>query len=238
MWPAGSISEARKRQAERTAPRRVRVAEPHVRVAARRRSPRRRDEVRREAHRAPPLGIEADPERDRLDRGALAMDRGAPLGGEAADAAAEGAQRMSLTEARERVDPDPGASHDPGPPPLEPGVDQVRVGDVLQPARHRVQPGAARGVGVRDARAHRLLEAKALAAVGTISGQLPCASTSSSSSESCSRSIMRPEVGHLVAVGDDPEVHVAAVAHHRDVQPHPVGDHRDRILGDQPAPAQ
>ena len=41
-------------------------------------------------------------------------------------------------------------------------------------------------------------------------------------------------VGHLVAVGDDPEVHVAHVAHDGDVQAHAVGDHRDRVVGLQP----
>ena len=43
-----------------------------------------------------------------------------------------------------------------------------------------------------------------------------------------------PHVSHLLPVGDDPDVEVAGVAHHRDVEPHPVGDHRDGVVGDQP----
>jgi hypothetical protein len=40
-----------------------------------------------------------------------------------------------------------------------------------------------------------------------------------------------PHVGDLLAVGDDPEVEVPAVAHHRDVEPHPVGDHGHGVDG-------
>jgi hypothetical protein len=40
----------------------------------------------------------------------------------------------------------------------------------------------------------------------------------------------RPRVIDLIAVGDDPEVEVVEVAHHRDVQPDPVDDHGDRIV--------
>src|SRR5205085_450336 len=38
-----------------------------------------------------------------------------------------------------------------------------------------------------------------------------------------------PQVADGVAVADDPEVEVAVVAHHRDVEPHPVRDHGHRI---------
>ena len=119
------------------------------------------------------------------------------------------------------------------PSPLEPGVDQIGVGDVLEPARHRVQaaatrrrrrrrsPGASRRSKtrpprpvdeLRQSRSHPLLELLERVAQPVHH---------------------RPEVRDLVAVGDDPEVHVAVVAHHRDVQAHAVGDHRDGIVGDQ-----
>ena len=70
-------------------------------------------------------------------------------------------RRDLLPEAREGVDSDPGAPDDPGPPALKAGVDQIGVGDVLQPARHRVQAAATAAVGVRDPGPHFLLEGPA-----------------------------------------------------------------------------
>src|SRR4029079_11347075 len=88
---------------------------------------------------------------------------------------------------------DPGPAHDPRTPALEARFDQVGVGDVLEPTRHRVQPAAARSVGVSDPGPH-------LALVGTtqppvrddlrqLRGYL------SSSSESRSRSSMDQRSG-------------------------------------------
>src|SRR5437660_7869729 len=34
-----------------------------------------------------------------------------------------------------------------------------------------------------------------------------------------------PYIAHLLTISDDPEVEVPAVAHHRDVESHAVGDH-------------
>jgi hypothetical protein len=105
-------------------------------------------EVGWEAHRPATLGVEADPARDGLDRRAVAADRGPALGREAPDAAAEGAQLELFAEAREGLDPNAVAPDDPGALALESRVDDVGVGDVLQPARDRVQPAAAGAVGV------------------------------------------------------------------------------------------
>src|SRR5206468_7216087 len=71
---------------------RLGVAEPEARLAPARALAVCGDEVFVEPHRAPARGVEADPERDRLDRGRYSGDRRPPLGAEAADSAAEGAQ--------------------------------------------------------------------------------------------------------------------------------------------------
>src|SRR4029077_15286303 len=104
------------------------------------------------------LRIETDPQRDRLDLGVLASDRGPALRGQASGAAAVRPQLQVLPEAREGLRPDAVAPHDPGALALEPRVDQIGVGDVLEPARHRIQATAGRPVGVGDSRAHPALE--------------------------------------------------------------------------------
>ena len=68
---------------------------------------------------------------------------------------------ISSPKSREGVDPDPGAPDDPGPPALKAGVDQIGIGDVLQPARHRVEAAATAAVGIRDPGPHFLLEGPA-----------------------------------------------------------------------------
>ncbi len=55
-------------------------------------------------------------------------------------------------------------------------------------------------------------------------------SSSSSDRASVSQSISR----HRFAVGHQPEVQMPAVAHDGDVQPHPVGDNRRRVVGHEP----
>src|SRR5262245_21551746 len=142
-------------------------------------------EVRREAHRPPAVDVEADPARDGLHRGGRARDRGATLRGEAADAAAEGGQGEVLAEAGEGLGPDARAPDDPGATALESGLDQVGVGDVLEPAGDRVEPAAAVAIRVRDPGPHPLL-------VGPPAGEVhelhQLRLYLSSSSESCRRS--------------------------------------------------
>src|SRR5258706_4552706 len=98
-----------------------------------------------------PEGVRVDvnPRRDGLHPGARAGYGGAALGGYAGGGAAEGAHRHRLAEARERLDPQPSPAHDPPAVPREPGVDDVGVGDVLEPAGDRVKtdPSCARHVG-------------------------------------------------------------------------------------------
>jgi hypothetical protein len=134
------------------------MAEPHVCVAAAGALFVDGEEVRRKAHRPASLRVQAHPTGDRLDRAALAADRGPAFGREAADAAAEGAQLEVLPEARERLHPDARAPHDPDAAPLEAGIDQVRIGDVLQPSGHRVEPATAGAIRVRDPGPHLALE--------------------------------------------------------------------------------
>ena len=53
-----------------------------------------------------------------------------------------------------RLDADPRPPHDPRPAALESRIDQVRVGDVLEPAGDRVQTAAACRVSVGDSGPH------------------------------------------------------------------------------------
>jgi hypothetical protein len=105
------------------------------------------------------LGVEPDPERDRLDSHPLAGDRRPPLGREAPDAAAPGAQRDLVAEPRPLLDPDLGPSHHPDALLHQSRVDQVEVRDVLQPAADGVDPNSPdRCDAVGDARQERALE--------------------------------------------------------------------------------
>ena len=101
--------------------------------------------------------VEADPSRDCLDRRCLTPDRCPPLGREASDPAAERPQLELLAEAGKGLRPDSGPADDPGAATLESRVDEVGVGDVLEPAGDRVEAAAAARGGVRDARPDRLL---------------------------------------------------------------------------------
>ncbi len=108
------------------------------------------DELRWKASRASALGIDPNPERDRLDRGRLTAHRGSPFGREAPDPAAERPQGHRLPEARKALHPDPRSANDPDPAAVRAGIEQVRVGDVLQPARDGVEANPAVAARIRD----------------------------------------------------------------------------------------
>ena len=114
--------------------------------------------------RAPVLGVEVHPQRDGLHvgRGAggavLGDDVRAALGPHPSDAAAERGQGKALAEAGEAVDADPCAPHHPHRRVLEPGILDIAVGHVLQPAGQRVEADAARRRAVREPRPAGLAE--------------------------------------------------------------------------------
>ena len=95
--------------------------------------------------------VEVDPERERLDgrlaRATPAADRAAPLGHERPRPAAERRDLERLAEPREARDPQPQPPQDPHAAAVEPRVDDVGEGGVLQPAGDRVE---ARPPGRRD----------------------------------------------------------------------------------------
>ena len=128
--------------------RRLGVAQAHGRAALARALRVEVDEAIAEPRRPPGL-VDPHPERDGVDAPRVAGHGRAPLGREPPQAAAERAHRHRLAEARPRLDAQPQPAHDPHPALVEAGVEQVRVGDVLEPARDRVEahPAVAHRVG-------------------------------------------------------------------------------------------
>src|SRR6478736_6670640 len=137
---------------------RVRVAEPEVRLARAGTLAVDGLELFAQPQRPQRLGVHMDPHGDRLHPAAAARDAGAPLRRQAPGRAAERPHRNRLAEVREGLHLHPRPAHEPGATVGEPGVHDVGEGDILEPARNRVQAHAARPRDVRQPRRDLALE--------------------------------------------------------------------------------
>src|SRR5579875_1957042 len=118
--------------------------------------------------RPPVLGVKVDPQRHRLHvaaRAAALLDRRhrrPSFGPHPPESAAERGQPIGATEAGEAPDQDSRPAHHPRRPLDQPGIHHIGVGDVLEPARDRVQPNPPRRGAVGKPGPEHLLEHAAL----------------------------------------------------------------------------